>query len=202
MEDKQEENNVDEEDIEKCTPHQIQLKLMDYEMKRWQEERGKYVEFDIKTMNKYNKYYKEMATINVDKKEDKDEGIGIEQLEEPFISFGLAFSRDEINTLIASVDDDGSGRIEFPEFLRIIHNKSKLKTKGSENITKFFKQLANDELGDKHTDLKHFGFKTIMGIVRRQNLLNAFLSKNDEESAKGKKVLKAYTEMLQKRKMK
>ena len=36
---------------------EIREKLMDYEMKRWQEDRGKYVEFDIKTMNKYQKYY-------------------------------------------------------------------------------------------------------------------------------------------------
>ena len=66
-----------------------------------------------------------MTTINP----DDQEGIGVDQLEEPFISFGLAYTRDEINNLIASVDDDGSGRIEFGEFLRIIHNKSKLKTK-------------------------------------------------------------------------
>jgi len=88
---------------------------------------GKYVEFDIKTMNKYQKYYEEMTTINP----DGEEGIGVDQLEEPFISLGLAYNREEINNLISSVDDDGSGRIEFGEFLRIIHNKSKLKTQGN-----------------------------------------------------------------------
>ena len=63
-------------------------------IKRWQEDRGKYVEFDIKTMNKYNKYYEEMKSINPEK---NMEGIGIDQLEEPFISFGLAYNREEIN---------------------------------------------------------------------------------------------------------
>ncbi len=107
------------------TAEEIREKLMDHEMKRWQEERGKYVEFDIKTMNKYQKYYEEMTTINP----DGEEGIGVDQLEEPFISLGLAYNREEINNLISSVDDDGSGRIEFGEFLRSIHNKVNQKLK-------------------------------------------------------------------------
>lgn len=191
-----EQYNQSEEIEDELSPKEIQQKLMDYEMKRWQEDRGKYVEFDIKTMNKYNKYYKEMTTINPDDKE----GIGVDQLEEPFISLGLAYTRDEINNLISSVDDDGSGRIEFGEFLRIIHNKSKLKTKGNEKITKFFKQLANDKLGSD-SDLKHFEFKTIMGIMRRKNLLKAFLAKDNDEKKEGEKVLKAYSDMLNKRKI-
>ena len=182
---------------EEMSAEEIREKLMDYEMKRWQEDRGKYVEFDIKTMNKYQKYYEEMTTINP----DGEEGIGVDQLEEPFISLGLAYNREEINNLISSVDDDGSGRIEFGEFLRIIHNKSKLKTQGNKKITTFFKQLANDKLGGD-SDLKHFSFKTIMDIMRRKNLLKAFLSKNPEEKKEGEKVLKAYSEMLQKRKNK
>ena len=41
-----------------------------------------------------------------------------------------------------------------------------------------------------------------MGIMRRKNLLKAFLSKKPDDKKEGEKVLKAYTEMLQKRKMK
>lgn len=187
-----------EEEIEKESIKDLREKLMEYEIKRWQEQRGKYVEFDIKTMNKYNKYYEEMKGINP---EQHLEGIGVDQLEEPFVSFGLAHNRDEIKALINSVDDDGSGRIEFQEFLRIIHNKSKLKISGSEKITQFFKKLANDKLGDSK-NLKHFGFQTIMGIKRRQNLLKAFLSKNPKDKSEGTKVLDAYCEMISKKKIK
>ena len=120
------ESKEDKKDpAEGMSADEIREKLMEYEMKRWQEERGKYVEFDIKTMNKYQKYYEEMTTINP----DGEEGIGVDQLEEPFISLGLAYNREEINNLISSVDDDGSGRIEFGEFLRIIHNKVNQKLK-------------------------------------------------------------------------
>ena len=49
--------------------------------------------------------------------------------------------------MVMKVDDDGSGQIEFPEFLKII--------KGDENdmatkkITIFFKDLCNGKFGDR-----------------------------------------------------
>lgn len=171
-------------------------KLMGYEIKRWQENRGKFVEFDIKTMNKYKKYYDDIYEINpaLD-----GEGMGADQLEEPFVSLGLAYSRDEVEDLIKTVDDDGSGKIEFDEFLRIIHNKSKKKAKGNEKITNFFKNLANDNIS-KESDLHHFSFKTIMGVLRRNNLLKAFMGKSELEKAEGEKVLKAYSSLLENKK--
>jgi centrin-1 len=165
---------------EKMSIQEIRKKLRNYETKRWQESRGKFVEFDIKTMNKYKKYYMDIASINP----DGEDGMGIDQLEEPFISLGLAYSREEVGDLIMSVDDDGSGRIEFDEFLRIIHNKSKKKAKGNEKITSFFKNLANDNISNE-SDLRHFSFKTIMGILRRHNLLKAFLADDKREKDDG-----------------
>ena len=85
--------------------------------------------------------------------------------------------------------------------MRIIHNKSKLKNQGNKKITTFFKQLANNKLGGD-SDLKYFSFKTIMDIIRRKNLLKAFLSKDPEDKKEGEKVLKAYAEMMQKKKSK
>jgi centrin-1 len=181
---------------DKLSLNEIRIKLHNYETKRWQESRGKFVEFDIKTMNKYKKYYVDIASINA----DGEEGMGIDQLEEPFISLGLAYSRDEVFNLINSVDDDGSGRIEFDEFLRIIHNKSKKKSKNNEKITTFFKNLANDNISNE-SDLKHFSFKTIMGILRRSNLLRAF-SKESKDKDVGEKVLKAFSTMLEKKNIK
>ena len=166
--------------------------LMKYEMKRWQEQRGKFVEFDIKTMKKYEVYYNEMCEINP----DGEEGMGVEQLKEPFISLGLANSKEDVTNLIESVDDDNSGRIEFAEFLRIIHNKSKKKEKGNEKITTFFKNLANNNVSKEH-DLNSFSFKTSMNILRRDNLLKAFLGESEEERYEGAKMLKAYSSLLE-----
>lgn len=165
--------------------------ILKYDMKRWQEQRGKFVEFDIKTMNKYKIYYDEMLEINP----DEEDGMGVEQLKEPFISLGLANSKEDVIDLINSVDDDGSGRIEFDEFLRIIHNKSKKKEKGNEKITNFFKNLANNSVSKVH-DLTTFSFKTSMNILRRDNLLKAFLGKSEDEKSEGSKILKAYSMLL------
>ncbi len=178
---------------------EMKYELMSYEMKRWQESRGKFVEFDIKTMNKYKTYYDEIAEINP-VPPDEEEGMGVDQLEEPFISLGLAFSRDDVNHLIESVDDDGSGKIEFDEFLRIIHNKSKKKSKdkNNENIKNFFKQLT----GNGFQGLNNFSFKTVMFILRRQNILKTFIGKSEQEKSEGEKTLKAYSVMLEQKKKK
>jgi hypothetical protein len=185
--------NKKEEDFKAMTTSDLKNKLMGYEIKRWQENRGKFVEFDIKTMNKYKIYFDEIGEINPD---PKGLGMGVEQLQEPFISLGLAYSKEEVADLIKSVDDDGSGKIEFDEFLRIIHNKSKKKSKGNEKITNFFKKLANNQISNEY-DLNHFSFKTIMRILRRDNILKAFLGKAEQERIEGSKILKAYSNLLE-----
>jgi len=176
--------------INKMSAHEMDLELKKYETQRWKENRGTKIEFNMKTKNKYKKFYNEIAG-------GKD-GIGIEQLEEPFISLGLAHSRDEVMELINSVDDDNSKRIEFEEFLRIIHNKSRKKAKDNLNITKFFKNLANNNLGNE-SDLQHFSFKTIIGIIRRHKLLDAFLSNNKDDKDEGEKILKAYLNLVERK---
>ena len=54
---------------------------------------------------------------------DEDEGgsIGLEELEKPLIGLGFAQTTDEVQAMIDSVDEDGSGQIEFDEFLSIIN---------------------------------------------------------------------------------
>jgi len=41
--------------------------------------------------------------------EDGSGSIGLGELEDPLISLGIAESRDEVNKIVLSVDDDGSG---------------------------------------------------------------------------------------------
>lgn len=48
--------------------------------------------------------------------------IGLKELEDPLIGLGFAETREEVQELIDKVDDDGSGFIEFGEFLGIIKN--------------------------------------------------------------------------------
>ena len=193
---------TNEKKLKQMPVSEIRKKLMNYEIKRWQESRGKFVEFDIKTMNKYKGYYDEINKLSkkqvIDDDDEQDEGMGVDELEDPFISLGLAYSREEVNNLIKSVDEDDSGKIEFAEFLRIIHNKSKKKSKGNEKITNFFKNLANNKISEDN-DLNYFEFSTIMRILRRKNLLKAFIGKKEEQE-EGFKILKAYSNMIEDKK--
>ena len=59
------------------------------------------------------------------------ESIDVEELEQPLISLGLCKSREEVWKLMQKVDDDGSGEIEFDEFLSIIKNASENKNKSN-----------------------------------------------------------------------
>jgi Ca2+-binding EF-hand superfamily protein len=43
-------------------------------------------------------------------------------LEQPLIGLGFADTREEVDAMVSLVDEDGSGNIEFPEFLGIIKN--------------------------------------------------------------------------------
>ena len=113
---------MDKKPVNDKSERELREELWRYTLKRWQESRGRKLEFDVKTQNKYKCFYDEIEGYN---KEPNSVGVGVEQLEEPFISMGLAFSREEIQELILSVDEDESGRIEFDEFLRIVNNKKK-----------------------------------------------------------------------------
>lgn len=50
--------------------------------------------------------------------------IGIEELEKPLISLGLCNTRMDVQKIMDEVDEDGSGQIEFKEFLSIIKKAS------------------------------------------------------------------------------
>ena len=69
--------NTDKDSKKQLSTEEMRKKLMGYETKRWQESRGKFVEFDIKTMNKYKKYYDDIAEINPN---PEDDGMGTDQL--------------------------------------------------------------------------------------------------------------------------
>lgn len=56
--------------------------------------------------------------------------VGVDELEDPLVSVGLARSRGDVQKLIDGVDRDGSGEVTFGEFLHLMHPK---KVKRSKN---------------------------------------------------------------------
>ena len=57
------------------------------------------------------------------------------------IGLGFADTRDEVQDMVDAVDEDGSGQIEFQEFLSIIKNSDGNEKMGK--INKFFKDMTS-----------------------------------------------------------
>lgn len=76
--------------------------------------------------------------------------------------------------MVDEVDEDGSGMIEFDEFLLIIKNSNGSNDKTAK-INKFFKDMSNNVLGSK--DLS---FNIIVQNIRRQYMMDALMCYNPE----------------------
>lgn len=55
--------------------------------------------------------------------------VGLNELEDPLVSVGLARSRDDVQKLIDQVDKDGTGEVTFSEFLHLMYPKKSKRTR-------------------------------------------------------------------------
>jgi len=91
--------------------------------------------------------------------------------------------------MVEKVDDDGSGQIEFPEFLKII--------KGDENdattkkITIFFKDLCNGKFGDRQVS-----FPVFVQQMKRQSIMDAISARDTSRKSEGNKILSNLKEQM------
>ena len=90
--------------------------------------------------------------------------------------------------MIEEVDEDGSGQIEFDEFLLIIKN-SDASSKNAK-INKFFKDMSMGKLGGK--DLN---FSVFVNNIKRKYMIDSFLSKKKEEKKYGERIFRNMSEL-------
>ena len=94
-------------------------KLHQENTRRWSLRRTK-----KKVVDHHEKYRKTLKTYFDSLKSNKDyDYIQIEDLEDPFITLGLAKSRQEVRRIVEVYDDNGNGKIEFDEFLEILDGR-------------------------------------------------------------------------------
>ena len=79
----------------------------------------------------------------------------------PLIGLGLVDTIEDVEEMVLAVDEDGSGNIEFPEFLDIVKNKN-----GNEKtkvITEFFQALTNGSFSEKDIAFPNYVLE-LMGL--------------------------------------
>lgn len=94
---------------------------------------------------------------------DGSGSIGVEELVEPFLGLGIADSIYQVQDMVDKVDDDGSGEIEFNEFLRIVKGDGE-----DSKITLFFKDLCNGKFGERQ-----LSFPMFVQQMKRQAMMDS-----------------------------
>jgi len=92
-----------------------------------------------------------------------DARIGIAELEEMLISLGVADTRADVLSVIATLDGDETGELDFEEYLRIV-------CMGDAESTVFqvFKAMLQGKLGDRNLN-----FPNVISTYRRKLILDA-----------------------------
>lgn len=76
-----------------------------------------YLDFNEEYRRKIRDYFDSLDLLGTG-------SIGITELEEPLITLGIAKGKNEVKKIMDEIDEDGSGEIEFGEFLQILKGKT------------------------------------------------------------------------------
>ena len=148
-----------------------------------------------------------MAILNDcfrDLDEDGSQAIGVDELEDPLIALGLVDTREQVEEMVSSIDDDMN--IEFEEFLKLVKGGAKTQKKmmahanedannDQDIIFNFFQKLTSGEL-QPNKDMK-VGFGIYYSQERRKKILDAIFDVRDpERNQQGKKILENYRTQL------
>ena len=89
------------------------MKIYKRDQKKWLQKQGKHhlFKFTDQELRELKRYFEHLD-------DDGGGSIGIEELETPLISLGIAKSREEVQDIVDKVDEDGD--IFFEEFLQIL----------------------------------------------------------------------------------
>ena len=91
--------------------------------------------------------------------------------------------------MVDRVDDDGSGEIEFKEFLRIV--KGDENDPASNRLMGFFKDMFTGKFGDKQVS-----FPVLVQQIQREAMMNAVSTGDTSERDYGKKIMKNIGEYM------
>ena len=165
-------------------------KMQDQNLRYWIRNKDKemYLDFNEEYRKKIRDYFNSLDVHNTG-------SIGIEQLEEPMITLGIAKGRNDVKKIMDEIDEDGSGEIELAEFLQILKGKGTIYGDQSQSannsaITEFFKSkslnfttksigMIDGKIeGVEREKNESASFSLTLGRMRRQKLLEQIEKKN------------------------
>ena len=170
---------------------QNEKKLFQENQRKWLKNKDKeqFIDFNDEYRRKMKNYFNSLDT-------DGGGSIGVEELEEPLITQGIATDRDGVKALMDTIDKDKSRQIEFAEFLMIlkgknnIFGKSEQVTADNSKIVEFFKDMLD---GKVDVASEHLPFQLVLSSIRRRKFLDSFMAKDPGAKEEGQKIMKAYT---------
>ena len=106
-------------------------------------------------------------------------------MQAPLIGLGFAEDEKQVEEMIKLVDSDGSGRVEFNEFLDIMRANGD-ETLNTKEIADFFKSLCAGPFASSNMSFSVYSLQQ-----RRKFLLEALNSNDHEKKKKGQKIMAA-----------
>eukprot|EP00347_Sterkiella_histriomuscorum_P013147 403365832 len=163
-------------------------------LRGWLKKHGKsdYIDFDDTELKQLRQYFDSLD-------DDASGSIGVEELEGPLIALGLVENREQVQQIVDLVDEDGSNKIEFDEFLSIIKGGSNAKegNEGTGAIYQFFKNLTSGQLTMEENP--NIPFQLFISSYRRRKILDAMMNKDKNKRDEGEKILNNYRKQIAER---
>ncbi|OMJ68709.1 hypothetical protein SteCoe_33762 [Stentor coeruleus] len=161
--------------------HDSNLKILkNFANIEWMKKHGKgeFIDISNKERAKIRSIFKEL---------DKDNSgtLGLDELYSPLLALGLVENKNQVKEMMAKVDTNGSGVIEFDEFISIIKNNSTEKNP----LISFFKSLGNETPFNEFKDLP---FNLILSNKRRELMIQNYLGKDACARENGRKIINAF----------
>lgn len=138
----------------------IKRKLHETRQRDWLRKHGKHscIDFSDAERTELRHFFEGLSG-----KEGSDARVGVPELEEMLISLGLADTRQDVQDVIAKLDDDETGELDFEEYLRIVCMGD-----ADSTIFQVFKAMLQGKLGDKNLN-----FPNVISTYRRKLILDA-----------------------------
>lgn len=118
----------------------------------------------------------------------------MKELEDPLIALGFVSSQEKVKELVAEVDEDGSGKVEFDEFLLIMRSIKKKEKEGKgedtgSSLNDFFKDMVEgnfSKMGDMDNEMP---FTLNYSMYRRRRIMDAIMSEDSNKRKDGQKIM-------------